>query len=85
MQKPQFLVAVTTQKQSIKEGVAGGLTTNSDDRKNLSWQTFRIGRGVKKTNAIDANKTKYAINGIWLFAGEGALQQRKPLPPCCVL
>jgi hypothetical protein len=32
------------------------LTTNSDARKNLSWQTFRIGRGVKKTDVIDAKK-----------------------------
>ncbi len=43
-------------------------------------QTFRIGRGVKKTDAIAARKMNSAINEIWLFAGEGALYQRKPLP-----
>jgi hypothetical protein len=61
-------------------GVAGGLTTNSDDRKNLSWQTFRIGRGVKKTDAIGVKKMNNAINGIWLFAGEGALYNASPSP-----
>jgi hypothetical protein len=59
------------------------LNTNSDDRKNLSWQTFRIGRGVKKTNAIDAEEKNLEVNGIWLFAGEGALLQRKSLSPIC--
>jgi hypothetical protein len=50
--------------------------------KKAGWKTFRIGRGVEKTNTIDAKKTNYATNGIWLFAGEGALQQRKSLPKC---
>jgi hypothetical protein len=50
-------------------------------RRIASGQTFRIGRGVKKTDAIGAEKMDYATNGIWLFAGEGALYQRKPLPP----
>jgi hypothetical protein len=33
-----------------------------------------------KTDVIDEEITNYAINGIWLFAGEGTLYQRKPLP-----
>jgi hypothetical protein len=44
------------------------------------WKTFRIGRGVKKTNATVAEKMNYEANGIWLFAGEGAFCKRKPLP-----
>jgi hypothetical protein len=56
------------------------LTTNSDARKNLSWQTFRIGWGVKKTVAIAAEQKNYKINGSWLFAGEGALFNASPSP-----
>ncbi len=31
-------------------------------------------------NAIDAKKKRFAINGIWLFAGEGALYNASPSP-----
>jgi hypothetical protein len=44
-----------------------------------SGQTFRIGRGVKKTNAISAGKPEM-VNGIWLFAGEGSLYNDSPSP-----
>jgi hypothetical protein len=61
-------------------GVTGGFTTQSDDRRIVSWKTFRFGRGVKKTNAIAEEKQNNEYNGIWLFAGEGALYNASPSP-----
>jgi hypothetical protein len=43
------------------------LNAHSDDRRNASRQTFRIGRGVKKTNAIDAENSEIIATMVFGF------------------
>jgi hypothetical protein len=58
------------------------LTTNSDDRKNLSWQTFRIGRGVKKTDTIDAKKRIIRAMVFGFLRGRVRFANASPSPSC---
>ncbi len=70
-------------KQSIEEGVAGGLTTRSG-RKEESYRGKhnRIGRGVKKTNTIVAEKRITRSMAFGFLRGRVRFANASPSPRC---
>jgi hypothetical protein len=56
------------------------LATYSDDRKNIIVANLPHREGSQKDECHCCGNVNFEINGIWLFAGEGAFRKRKPLP-----
>jgi hypothetical protein len=76
------LAIIKSKKYSIKECVTRGLLPRFA-RQDIRIETnlsYRV--GSQKAKYYCCGKRNYVINGIWLFAGEGALYNASPSPSC---